>query len=268
MDFNKLGNAAAQSDDMSVTKSFERELPKEGVAFLRLIGYIEMGRHESRNKTYKPALQTQLIFELSHPKHMIDMDGKKVPQKFTLRLNKGMTAKSGYKKVFNMMNKALGGGHTHMFQMFDKPMLADIYHNSVGEGADKKTYANLDNDGAFSFRSNVKEDEISGEMVTIPVPPRVNDLQGFLWENDTTEDADYISMWEGLFIEGEREVEDKKTKEKVMKSKNWIQEAIMTNMEWEGSTCQALTQEHLSLDDLETGAVDLAAAQSDEPVSM
>jgi hypothetical protein len=272
VDYSKVGNAAAQSDDMSVTKSFERELPKEGLAFLRLIGYIETGRHEPRNPTYKPALKTMLIFELAHPKHMIDMGDKKVPQKFTLRLNKGMTSKSGYKKVFNMMNKALGGGHTHFFQMFDKPMMGDIYHNKVNAGTpDEVTYANLDNEGAYSFRSNVKEDELTGEMIEIPVPPRVNDLQGFLWENSTTTDEDYVAMWDGLFIEGEREVLDKKTKEKAMKSKNWIQEAIMENMEWEGSTCQALTQEHISLDsldDLETGSVDLAGAAESAPVQM
>ena len=55
MDFNKLGHTAAETDDMSVTKSFERELPKAGLAFLRLIGYIEMGRHESRNPGRGPA---------------------------------------------------------------------------------------------------------------------------------------------------------------------------------------------------------------------
>ena len=265
MDFNKLGQTAATTDDMSVTKSFERELPKAGLAFLRLIGYIEMGRHESRNPKYKPALNTQLIFELSHPRHLIlKDDGTKMPQKFTLRINKGQTAKSGYKKVFNMMNKALGGGHTHFFQMFDKPLLGEIFHKDNGkEGADKQTYANLDNDGAFSFRSNVKEDELSGELVTIPVPERHNDMQGFLWENTSTTDEDYVSMWDSLFIDGVREKDGKEV------SKNWIQEAIMNNMEWEGSTCQALTQEHISLDDLETGSVDLAAAaESNTPVSM
>lgn len=268
MDFTKLGNTAAQSDDMSIDKNFDRELPKEGVAFLRLCGYVETGRHEPRNPTHKAALKTMLIFELSHPKHCIEIDGKKVPQKFTLRLNKGMTAKSGYKKVFNMMNKALGGGHTHFFQMMGKPLLGEIFHNSVGEGAEKKTYANLDNDGAYSFRSCEKEDELSGEMKTIPVPELQSTPIGFLWENATTTDEDYIAMWNSIEIEGAREVVDATTKEKKMVSKNWMQDTIMKNMEWEGSTCQALTQEHISLDDLETGSVDLAAAAESEPLEM
>ena len=84
-----------------------------------------------------------------------------------------------------------------------------------------------------------------------------------MWENETTSDEAYIAMWENLFIEGEREVVDKVTNEKVTKSKNWIQDLIMSNMEWEGSTCQALTQEHLSLDE-----VSLEKVPENKPVQM
>ena len=265
MDYSKLGRTAAQTDDQSVEKSFERELPKAGVALMRVIGYIEMGRHQPRNITYKPAITTQLVFELSSPKHLIEMDGKKVPQKFTLRMNKGATSKSGYKKVFNMMNKALGGGHTHFFQMFGKPLLGTIYHNDNGkEGAEKKIYANLDDAGAYSFRSCETEDELTGEMKTIPVMELHNTLQGFCWENESFTDEEYVAMWDGLFIDGTRT--DKDGKEV---SKNWIQESIQSNLEWEGSTLQALTEEQLSLDDLgDTGPVDLAGAAESGPVSM
>jgi hypothetical protein len=263
MDYSKLGRTAAETDDQSVEKSFERELPKEGVALMRVIGYIEMGRHQGRNKTHKPALNCQVIYELSGPKHLIEMDGKLVPQKFILRLNKGLTSKSGYKKVFNMMNKALGGGHTHFFQMFGKPLLGTIYHNDNGkEGKDHKIYANLDDAGAFSFRSPTKEDELTGDMVTIPVPELHNKLQGFCWENESFSDEDYVEMWEGLFIAGTREKDGKDV------SKNWIQELIQENIEWEGSTLQALTEEHISLDDMETGAVDLAGAAESTPLEM
>jgi len=264
LDFSKLGRTAATSDDQSVEKSFERELPKAGVALMRFIGYIETGRHAPKNPTYKPALNTQLIFELSHTKHLIDLDGKKVPQKFTLRLNKGMTAKSGYKKVFNMMNKALGGGHTHFFQMFGKPLLGTVYHNDNGkEGAEKRVYANLDDNGAFSFRSCEKEDELTGEMSTIPVMEQINPSQGFVWENESFDDETYVAMWDSLFIDGTRT--DKDGKEV---SKNWIQEVIQSNMEWEGSTLQALTEEQLDISDLETGSVNLAGAAESDPVSM
>jgi hypothetical protein len=74
-----------------------------------------------------------------------------------------------------------------------------------------------------------------------------------------------------LYIDGTRL--DKDNKEV---SKNWIQELIMQNLEWEGSTCQALTQEHVDLDDIsidieasEGLPFDLAkSAESEDPISM
>jgi len=63
-------------------------------------------------------------------------------------------------------------------------------------------------------------------------------------------------MWESIFIEGEREVE--KDGKKEMLSKNWIQETVMENIEWEGSVTQALTQEQISLDEPETASQGVA----------
>ena len=85
MDYSKLGTAAAEAEDMTQNKSFERELPRAGVALLRLKDYIETGRHESNVAGYKPALKTMLTFELNHPDHMIEIDGKKVYAKAILK---------------------------------------------------------------------------------------------------------------------------------------------------------------------------------------
>ena len=265
MDFSKVGRIAAETDDQSVEKSFTRELPAAGAALMRFVGYLETGRHKPLNPKHKPALKTMLIFELSTPKHKIAMEGVKVPQKFTLRLNKGITGTSGYKKVFNQMNKATGGGHTHFFQMLGKPLMGEIFHKDNGkEGAEKKTYANLDDAGAFSFKAPQSVDPLTDTVTPIPVEEVHGELQGFLWENESTTDADYVTMWNSLFIDGTREKDGKEV------SKNWLQETIMSNMEWEGSTCQALTQEHISLDDLETSSVDLAATAvaDDKPLEM
>ncbi len=259
VDFSKLGRAAAETDDQSQEKSFERELPAAGAALMRFIGYIETGRHEPKNPAHKPSLNAMLVYELSTPKHLIEMDGKKVPQKFTLRLPKGSTAKSKYKKVFNMMNKACGGGHTHFFQMLGKPLMGEIFHNDNGkEGAEKQTYANLDDNGAYSFKAPVQVDPLTDTKTPIPVAELHGTLQGFTWENESISDEDYVAMWESLHIEGTREDKDGKSV-----SKNWIQETIQKNMEWEGSTLQALTEEHISIDDLETGAV-----TADQPLEM
>jgi len=257
MDFKSLGNQAAQSDDMSKTKSFETELPKAGPALMRLIGYIELGRHPSSNKTFKPALQTQVIFELSTPHHLIEVDGKKVPQRFTVRANKGNTPKSGFKKLFNQMSDACGGGKQHMFQMFDAPFLSEIYHNKTGEGDNEKTYANLDKDGAYSIKAPIQVDPLDPENSRkIPVRERHHDLIGFLWEPDpdAISDEQYVEMWNSLYIEGTR-TNDKG--EEV--SKNYIQEKIMENLEWEGSRLQSLVEEQINVDDLTTEPANLQA---------
>lgn len=272
MDFSKLGTAAAQSEDMTKNKSFERELPRAGVALLRLRDYIETGRHESNNPQHKPALKVMLVFELNHPDHLIEIDGKKVPSTLTIRLNKGATNKSGFKKLFNVMNAAHGGGYQHFVQMVGLPFLGEIYHNTAGEGDKKKTYANLDLDGAWSLKAPVQVDALTNKQTPIPVTELDGKPKVFLWENPSISDEDVMSMWESLFIEGEREVEDAKTKEKKMVSKNWIQELIMQNLEWEGSTTQALTQEHITLEEHEgteqpanSGTSALAGAASSGP---
>lgn len=258
MDFSQLGNAAAQSEDMSQVKSFERELPATGAALMRITGYVETGRHESRNPKHKPALKCMIMFELSTPKHLIEMDGKKVPQKFMLRLNKGLTAKSGFKKVFNQLNAATGGNSQHIFQMFGKPLMGEIFHNTTGEGENKKTYANLDNDGAYSFKAPSQEDPLTGEVKEIPVLELHNKLQGFLWEPDPEHisDEQYVEMWNDLFIEGEHEAD----KDGKVRTKNWIQESIKENIEWEGSRLQSLVEEDLDITDFETKPANLEAA--------
>lgn len=251
MDFSKLGKAAAESEDMTQNKSFEREVPRVGVALLRFKDYIETGRHESKNAAHKPALKAILVFELNHPDHLIEIDGKKVPSTITIRLNKGSTSKSGFRKLFNVMNKAHGGEYQHFVEMLGLPFLGEIYHNTTGEGDTKKVYANLDLDGAWSLREPIQIDALTNTQTPIPVTELHGDPKVFLWENSSISDEDVVTMWESIYIEGTREVEDAKTKEKKEVSKNWIQELIMKNIEWEGSTTQALTQEHITLEDHE-----------------
>lgn len=272
MDYSKLGQAAAATEDLTQDKKFERELPRAGVALLRFREYIELGRHEAANTAYKPSLKVMLVFELNHPDHLIEIDGKKVPQTITVRTNKGTTAKSGFRKLFKVMNDACGGGNTHFVQMLGKPFLGEIFHNTSGEGDKKKTFANLDKDGAYSLKAPVQVDALSNTQTPIPVAELDGDIKAFLWEpqqqdaegNTVISDDDIKEMWESLFIEGTREVEKADgTKEEV--SKNWLQETIMKNLEWEGSVTQALTQEHISIDDHATGADALAGATDAAP---
>lgn len=249
LDFSKIGSAAAESEDLTVNKVYERQLPEAGPAFAVLKDYIELGRHKSSNPTHKPALKAILVFELNHPRHMIEVDGKKVPQQIMVRVNKGDTAKSGFRKLFNVMNLAYGNKYNHFVQMLGLPFLAEIFHNESGEGDKKQTYANMDKDGAWSFKAPVQVDVINNTTTPLPIAPLYEPSRCFLWEPKGLDDADIIAMWDSIFIEGEREVEDKATGTKKMVSKNWIQDSIKMNLEWEGSVTQALTTDNLTLDE-------------------
>lgn len=255
-DYTALLDAAA-SDNQAVDKSFERELAAEGLAFVRLVGYVETGRHKPKNPAHKPSLGVILTFELSHPKHLIEIDGKKVHSTIQVRKSKGATSKSGFKKLFKSLDHALGGGHKHIVEMIGKPCKATIYHNKTGEGDKEQTYANFDMDNAFSFASVTSEDEYNpGQMKTIPVPEMTSIPQVFLWEptrltpegDVVVPDEVLVGAWDALHIEGEREV--KKGDEVTMVSKNWLQELIKSNIEWDGSYLQGLVEEHVELDEL------------------
>ena len=247
LDFSKIGAAAVESDDLTQNKSFERELPRAGVALLRLVSYVELGRHESANSQYKPSLKTVLTFELSHPDHLVEINGEKVPGQISIRLNKGGTVKSGYKKLFNVMNAAHDNKYNHFIQMIGTAFLGEIIHNTSGEGDKKKTYANLDREGAWTLRAPVQVDALSNTKTDIPVPELVGTPKAFLWENTSIDDADYKEMWESIFIEGTRQ--DKDNNEV---TKNWMQEQIQKNIEWEGSVAQALfSADNVSIDDSE-----------------
>lgn len=256
LDFSKLGQAAAQTDDLTKEVSYERQLPRAGVALMRLREYIELGRHESKNPQHKPSLKVILVFELSHPDHLIEVEGKKVPQAFMVRLNKGGTSKSGYKKLFNLMNEAYDNQFQHFVQMIGKSFIGKLYHNKDGEN----TYVNLDKDGAYFILPPYQEDAITGEKKDVPVRELDGTPRAFLWENESIDDDTVKDMWESIFIDGTREVEDAKTKEKKTVSKNWIQETIMKAIDWEGSRTQSLVTEYVDLDAAEAPADAAATA--------
>lgn len=242
MDFTKIGQAAAQSEDQSVEKQTTRELPKEGSALLRLRDYIELGRHEAKNPQHKPSNKVLLTFELLHPKHMQEFDGKKEPMTLTVRVNKTATSKGKFLPLFNKMN--YDGKAQHMVQMIGKPFLGKLYHNKSEDG--KQTYVNLDGpDGAWNIGAPESLDPVTEVVTPVPVPEMHGKPKVFLWENKSMTEEDVKEMWESIYIDGVRT--DDSGKET---SKNWIQETIMNNLEWEGSDTQAWTQEHVSLDDV------------------
>lgn len=262
LDLSKLGALAAQAEDLTVNKVYERELPKAGVAFFVLKDYIELGRHASTNPSHKPSHKAVLIFELNHPKHMIETENGKKPQEFMIRVGKGSTAKSGYRKLFAAMNAAYSNKYNHFIQMIGLPFLGEIYHNEVGEGDKKQTYVNADFNGAWSFKAPVQIDAVTEEVKPLTIDPLKGTPRVFLWEPTGIDDDTIKAMWESIYIDGYREVEDKATKEITKVSKNWIQETIVKNLEWDGSQTQALTQEFVEL----TAPSDVKPAELDDSV--
>lgn len=240
VDVNKFIAAATEAEDLTKNQSSDFKPPVEGITFLRLRDYIELGKHKSKNPTYKPAYRVMLVFELLHPKHAIETENGKVPHTIRVSMNKGTTAKSGYKKLFNAMNRACGGGNTHIAQMINKPMLGEVVHNKVGEGSEEQVFANLDVDGAWTFKPPVQVDAITEETKTIPVPELHGKPRIFLWENNQLEESDIKEMWDSIFVEGEVTLGEGDNAKTV--SKNRLQETIMENTEWEGSRTQAVVE--------------------------
>jgi len=251
MDFTKLGQAAAESEDQSVEKASARPVPREGAALMRLREYIELGRHAPKNPQHKPAFKVMMVFELLHPDHMIDTDEGKRPMTLTVRVNKTATSKGRFLPLFQKMN--YDGKAQHMVQMIGKAFLGTLTHNKSEDG--KTTYVNLDgSDGAWNIGAPVQLDPLMNTETPIPVPEMIGTPRAFLWENESIPDETVLEMWESIFIEGTRT--DEAGKEH---SKNWIQETIQKGLEWEGSTVQRLTEVTVDVSELTGEPTDAAA---------
>lgn len=241
MDFSALGMAAAESEDLTkASEGFKRELPRAGIAMMRLVDYIETGKHEPTNPTFKAAYKCILTFELSHPDHMIEINGEKVPQRISVRVNKSHSDRGKYRPLFKIMNKAHGEKYKHFVQMIGLPFLGEISHS---EPDPKGTvYANVE---VNQIKAPYTIDVLSGAKTEVPVPELSGTPKVFMWEAAVS-DEQYLAMWESIFIEGTRQ--DQNGKEI---SKNYIQETVMANTEWEGSRLQGLvaTDEQISIAD-------------------
>jgi hypothetical protein len=264
MDFSKLGQAAAETDNQSEEKQTARAIPRAGVALLRLREYLELGRHAPKNPQHKPSNKVMLVFELLHPDHIQKFDDGERPMTLTVRVNKTGSMKGKFLPLFKAMN--YDGKAQHMVQMLGKPFLGTLHHNKDGDN----TYVNLDDEqGKWCIGAPIQTDALLNTKTDIPVPELHGDMKAFLWENTGVTDDQIKEMWDSIYIEGEREVKDAAGKVTGMKSKNWIQETIMQNLEWEGSVTQALTQEHIDLDELdkeqEEGLAAMAGAADDVP---
>lgn len=271
IDYTAIGNAAAEAEDQTQMKeggSFERPVPEKGLAFIRLQQYIEIGKQKSANPKYKDTERVMLRFELLTPKHMIeievDNEKKKIPLTIDVSIPKGGKT-SKYGKLFTALNHS--GKYNHFAQMVGQATaIAEIHHNVYKEGTkEEKTYANLtDAQGAWTIKPPVKEDPETGEVASYNIPELQGSPKVFLWENKGITDADYVTLWNELFIEGEYEAKDGKP----AKSKNWIQDTIAKGLTFKESRLFKLLQanpEGIDLDALvETAEAEEAPAPAVE----
>lgn len=260
---NILEQSAASTKTEDLTKSVEgggfvRELPKEGAALFRLQSYIELGKKKASNPTWSDAVDCLLTFELLHPKHMVEPEGKPAfPMTYTMHISKAGKATSRYRKLFAAMNWE--GTHTHFDTMVGKTaFLGKLFHRTVGEGKSAKTYVNLNDDqGVWHIGAPRVVDPMSEAVTEVPVPEMYQEGKLFLWEEAGWSDELISAAWNTLFIDGS--FEDGR-------SKNWIQDSIMQAVDWNDSRTRNIVENGtLELPEALTGDIDEVAADQEAP---
>lgn len=193
--------------------------PAEGVCRVRLVGYFELGEHTEQTGKFagKKNQKVSLVWELSGKNHEpSEHDGKKIPIRMTQELNYSLNEKATFFKLFKELNACHGNEASIMAELLGKEFLATVEHTHKGEGAAKRTYANI-----TKLRKAVRLDEDDNE-VPIKVDEPITELKMFIW--DIAEMGD----WDALFIDGE--YPERKNAEGVVthkaRSKNVLQEKI------------------------------------------
>ena len=232
----QIANEAAEIEDQTEVKtSFDFRLPVAGKTVARLAEYIDFGaqpRKPYKGKEKPPADTVRIAFELLHPeKNIFDIEGRKMADRISITLTKSLSDKAGFKKLFNTM-VAGRDSIKHMAQMIGDAFIVTVVHSGGEKGDDgkeKPKYANLRSvDGTWLIEQPFVEDPIAGTKTPVPVLPLVGEARLFVWDLANKE------MWDSLFIEGEREIDDGKGG-KTVRSKNWLQEKILGATNFEGS---------------------------------
>lgn len=243
LSIDELINIAEQTEDQSVTTAggdFVREVPAAGKTVARFIEYVELGVHPQKafKGKEKPDVEyVRIAFELNSPKHVkeIEIEGNKknVANIISLTLAKKFGEKAAFKKLFNKM--VYGRENIkHMARMLGEGFVIDLVHNVVGEGEDKKTYANMaSKDGEWFISAPRVTNPLTDEITNIPVPEPLNPKRVFLWDNPNK------PTWDSLFIDGTRTVKDEKGVEKEV-SKNWLQQKVQAAKNYKGSPLDAM----------------------------
>jgi len=240
---------ADQTEDKG---GFEYVPPAAGPCLMRFVSYIEIGNFAQsfNGQAKKPAPECILEFQLLGNKHAKEIeieaeDGTKTKKIVypIIRIGQGPSgkggmsmpggAKSNHYKLLKAMDA--GRGNTHMAFMLGEAFLGNVVHSDNGkEGKDKVVYANLRDETGWKIGAPVRVND-EGETEPLKAPPATVDLRMLLW------DAPTIEQWNSIHIPGTytKKVNDKD----VEVSKNWIQKAAQSALNYEGSALQNVIAE-------------------------
>lgn len=237
IDIAALADAAAEAEDQTQEVAHEDfdNTPPAGVTVGRLISYIELGKHdggEYQGKKKPDADKVRVEFELLGPHNTkeYEKDGEKgvITQTVEITMKKSLSDKAKFKKLFKKLTYGRED-KKHIAQCLGEAYILHIYHNEVTkEGGKKRVYVNLDKDGEFGISAPFQLDPITQQKKYYEVPAATRECKLFLWDNPVKE------LWDALFIDGVREIKKEDgTIEK--KSKNWLQEWILSAKNFQGS---------------------------------
>lgn len=234
--------AAAEDNDMSQAQSGgggEYTPPAAGPCFLRLVAYVETGRHRDEYKgEVKMKDKVQLIFEVlgkNYPPRVLE-DGTSVPTRITVNETLSLNEKANFFKLFHRM-RGERVDIKHMAQMLGEGFKGKIFHKKSKDG--KRTYAQLRDPvaGDYHVFPPFREND-EGDLVRLKVPEAASELRLFLWSRATKQ------MWDSLFIDGEypaRKDEDGNELAPA-RSKNVFQERIREAVNFKGSPIASILE--------------------------
>ena len=242
-----ITKAKATAVDMTVAQKGgggEYTPPEAGPALVRLVSYIELGKHEAEWKGQKKTrAEVALVFELVGKRHPpTEIDGVKYPQRITIRESLSLNEKARFFKLFGIMNWQ--GKATHMAELLLQPFAATVVHREYTVGTEKRVAVDLFDRVAGSYtirpaRTPVIDQETgeeTGEYRSIQVPEALSTEGLFLWDNPD------MDQWASIFIAGEYE-ERRDASGKVVapaRSKNRWQETIKRAVNFRGSPVEQL----------------------------
>lgn len=262
--FNEIADdvAASQANANEAKQGGDYTPPPKGLARLRLVGYIEVGKHEKKwQNGVKVEDQAHLIFELHgrgyEPKEL--EDGTKIPHRITVKLNKSLNEKATYYKLFKRMNYEQKA--TSFIQLLGQGFLGNVGHFVIpaSDGKPEVIIANFRDDaGNLTIRPPRIEamDEESGEVVVkpVPVPEAISDQRCFIWEGKPEW---FDKMWPSIWVDNEE------------KDGGFYPQLIKSALNFEGSPIEAYLKAKgvdLGIPDAEDAKAGKGKADSDDDV--